>query len=252
QDAQSAICHLQSAIAMTPPGGMLSTERSTKQPAYFRSIARLGVQAAEALEHAHSFGIIHRDIKPANLLVDGRGTLWVTDFGLARLQNEVGLTLTGDLLGTLRYMSPEQALGKQGLVDQRSDIYSLGATLYELFTLQPVCPGDDRQEVLRQIEQEEPQPPRGLNAAMPADLETIVLKALVKEPDGRYATAQALADDLRRFLEDKPIQAKRPTSWQRIRKWVRRHQALVVTAGVATVIILLTLVVALVVGILRV
>jgi serine/threonine protein kinase len=252
QDAQSAICNLQSAIAMTPPAGMLSTERSTKQPAYFRSIARLGVQAAEALEHAHSFGIVHRDIKPANLLVDGRGTLWVTDFGLARLQNEVGLTLTGDLLGTLRYMSPEQALGKQGLVDQRSDIYSLGATLYELFTLQPVCPSDDRQEVLRQIEQEEPQPPRGLNAAMPADLETIVLKALVKEPDGRYATAQALADDLRRFLEDKPIQAKRPTSWQRIRKWVRRHQALVVTAGVATVIILLTVVVALVVGILRV
>src|SRR5262249_16097073 len=162
------------------------------------------------------------------------------------------LTLTGDLLGTLRYMSPEQALGKQGLVDQRSDIYSLGATLYELFTLQPACPGDDRQKVLRQIEQEEPQSPRGLNAAMPADLETIVQKGVVKEPVGRYATAQALADDLRRFLEDKPIQAKRPTSWQRILKWVRRHQALVVTAGVATVIILLTLVVALVVGILRV
>jgi tetratricopeptide (TPR) repeat protein len=191
-------------------------------------VASLGVQAAEALEHAHSFGIVHRDIKPANLLVDARGHLWITDFGLARFHNQIGLTLSGDLLGTLRYMSPEQALAKHGLMDHRTDIYALGATLYELLTLQPACPGEDRQQVLRQIEREDPRPPRSLNSAIPGDLETIVLKALAKEPEGRYATAQELADDLRRFLEDKPIRATRPTLAQRTRKRARRHKSVVV------------------------
>jgi serine/threonine protein kinase len=237
---------------VTPPAGVLSTEGPTKQPGYFRTVARLGVQAAEALEHAHQMGIVHRDIKPANLLVDVRSNLWITDFGLARFQSDAGLTLSGDLLGTLRYMSPEQALAKHGVVDHRTDIYSLGATLYELLTLQPVCSGDERHDVLQQIEREDPRPPRSLNPAVPADLEIIVLKALAKDLDGRYATAQELADDLYRFLEDKPIRAKRPTPWQRVRKWVRRHQAMVVTAGVAAVIILLTVVVALIVGILQV
>jgi serine/threonine protein kinase len=202
----------------------------------FRTVANLGVQAAEALEHAHSFGIIHRDIKPANLLVDVRGNLWVTDFGLARLHNQTGLTLSGDLLGTLRYMSPEQALAKHGLMDHRTDIYALGATLYELLTLRPACPSEDRQEVLRQIEREDPRPPRSLNPAIPGDLETIVLKALAKEPEGRYATAQELADDLRRFLEDKPIRAKRPALGQRARKWARRHKS-VVAAGLVVLLV---------------
>ncbi len=236
----------------TGPIAALPTEHSAGSPAFFRTVAQLGVQAAEALEHAHDLGVVHRDVKPANLLVSVRGHLWITDFGLARLQNDMGLTLTGDLLGTLRYMSPEQALAKHGLVDHRTDIYSLGATLYELLTLQPACPGKHRQEVLRQIEEEEPLPPGRLCPAIPADLETIVLKALAKEPDSRYATAQELANDLRRFLEDKPIRAKRPTAWQRGRKWVRRHQGMVVTAGVAAVLALLTVVAALVVGILRV
>jgi serine/threonine protein kinase len=147
---------------------VLSTEGSTRQPGYFRTVAQLGVQAAEALEHAHQAGIIHRDIKPANLLVDVRGNLWITDFGLARFHGDAGLTMSGNLLGTLRYMSPEQALAKHGLVDHRTDIYSLGATLYELLTLQPACPGDDRPEVLRQIEREDAPPPRRLNAVVPA------------------------------------------------------------------------------------
>jgi serine/threonine protein kinase/Tfp pilus assembly protein PilF len=241
-----------SAPEATPPAGLLSTEGSIRQPGYFRTVAQLGAQAAEALEHAHEMGIVHRDIKPANLLVDGREKLWITDFGLARVNSDVGLTMSGDLLGTLRYMSPEQALAKHGLVDHRTDIYSLGATLYELLTLRPACPGDERQEVLRQIDREDLRPPRSLNPAVPADLEIIVLKALVKELDGRYATAQELADDLRRFLEDKPIRAKRPTAWQRVRKWMRRHQGPVVTAGVAAALVLLTVVLALVVGILRV
>src|SRR5262249_23357129 len=186
------------------------SERSTNSPAFFRIIAQLGVQAAEALEHAHGLGVIHRDIKPANLLLEGGGHLWVADFGLARFQTEGSLTQTGEVVGTLRYMSPEQALGRHALVDQRTDVYSLGATLYELRTWHAVHAGRDREKLLRQIEREEPRPPRQRNPAVPADLETVVLKALAKEPAERYATAQALADDLRRFLEDRPILARRP------------------------------------------
>src|SRR5262249_37348659 len=120
----------------------------------------------------------------------------------------------------------------------RTDIYSLGATLYELLTLQPVCPGDDRQQVLRQIERDDPQPPRRLNPAIPPDLETIVLKALAKEPQSRYASAQELAEDLERFLGDRPIKAKRPSPWQRGRRWLRRHQGKVLTAGLSAFVVL--------------
>jgi WD40 repeat protein len=227
-----------SAPEVTPPAGLLSTEGSIRQPGYFRTVAQLGAHAAEALEHAHQMGIVHRDIKPANLLMDVRDHLWITDFGLARLHSDAGLTLSGDLLGTLRYMSPEQALAKHGLVDHRTDVYSLGATLYELLTLQPVCPGDDRQEVLPQIEREDPRPLRLLNPAIPADLETIVLKALAKEPDGRYASAQDLAKDLERFLNDEPIRAKLPTAWQKARKWTRRHRPLVLAVAIGALAVL--------------
>jgi tetratricopeptide (TPR) repeat protein len=221
----------------------LSTERSITNQAYFRTVARLGEQAAEALEHAHDMGVIHRDVKPGNLLVDGRGNLWVTDFGLAHCQSQAGLTMTGDLVGTLRYMSPEQALAQRGLIDHRTDIYSLGASLYEVLTLEPAFAGIDRQELLRQIVFEEPRPPRRLNKAIPAELETIILKATEKNPQDRYATAQELADDLRRFLEDRPIRARRPSWKQMASKWARRHRGLVglaltalaLTAAVSTV-----------------
>ena len=226
----------------------LSTKQSINNASYFRTVAHLGQQAAEALEHAHQLGVIHRDIKPANLLLDARGQLWVTDFGLARFQDNAGLTMTGDLLGTLRYMSPEQALGKRVVIDQRTDIYSLGATLYELLTLRPVFDGRDRQELLRQLAFEEPSPPRQLNRGVPADLETIVLKSIGKNPEERYATAQELVDDLRRFLEDKPIRAKPPTILQRARKWARRHQSVVTTAVVALFGMLLLAVVGLLVS----
>src|SRR5207302_3383670 len=125
------------------------------------------------------------------------------------------------------YMSPEQALAKRVLIDQRTDLYSLGVTLYELLTLEPAYRGTDRQELLRQIAFEEPRPPRRLNKPIPAELETIVLKAMEKNAAERYATAQELADDLRRFLEDKPIRAKRPTLAQRATKWARRHKPVV-------------------------
>src|SRR5207237_8272524 len=134
---------------------------------FFRCVAQLGMQAAESLEDAHTHGVVHRDIKPGNLLLDVGGHLWVTDFGLAQFQSEGALTHTGDLLGTLRYMSPEQALGKRGLVDHRSDVYSLGATLYELLTLTTVYGGRDREELLKQITFDEPCLLRSLNPAVP-------------------------------------------------------------------------------------
>jgi serine/threonine protein kinase len=212
-------------------GGALTVQRSHHDREFFRTIARLGVQAAEALEHAHGLGVVHRDVKPSNLLLDRRGNLWVTDFGLARFPQNGGLTLTGDLVGTLRYMSPEQASARPGAVDHATDIYSLGVTLYELLTLEPAVGGTDRNEILWHIAMAEPRPPRRLDRAIPAELETIVLKAMAREPAGRYATAQELADDLRRFLEDKPIRARRPSLVERVRKWSRRHRTVVV-AGV--------------------
>jgi WD40 repeat protein/serine/threonine protein kinase/predicted Zn-dependent protease len=220
-----------------------STDPSSRGPAFFRMAARLGQQAAEALEHAHQMGVIHRDIKPSNLLIDARGNLWVTDFGLAQVQGDTKLTLTGDLIGTLRYMSPEQAMANRVVVDHRTDIYSLGVTLYELLTLEPAFRGDDRRALLRQIAFEEPPAPRRINKAIPQELETIVLKAMAKNPSERYATAQELADDLDRFLNDVPIRARRPTILQRGRKFARRHKAVVATAAVSALVLVAALVV---------
>jgi serine/threonine protein kinase/Flp pilus assembly protein TadD len=220
----------------------LSTEGPNKGKAYYRAVAQLGAQVALALEHAHERGVIHRDIKPGNLLLDGRGTPWVTDFGLAHLQHaEASLTMTGDLVGTLRYMSPEQALGKRVPIDHRTDVYSLGATLYELLTLRPAFAGSDRQELLRQIAFEEPPRPGRLDRRIPAELEIIVAKAMEKNPQERYATAQELADDLRHFLEDRPIQARRPTLVQRLRKWRRRHKAVFAATAVCLLVSLAAL-----------
>ena len=155
-------------------------------------------------------------------------------------RSEFSLTQTGDMVGTLRYMSPEQALARRGVVDQRTDIYALGVTLYELLTLQPAFDGRDHQELLRQIALDEPTPPRRINPAIPGDLETIVLKAMAKEPLNRYTTAQEMAADLRRFRDDQAILARRPGSVERTFRWARRHRELV---GTAAAIVVLALVV---------
>jgi eukaryotic-like serine/threonine-protein kinase len=205
---------------------------------YVRTVAGWAAQAAEALDHAHQCGVIHRDVKPANLLLDGRGHLWVTDFGLARFPGAGGPTRTGDLLGTLRYMSPEQALAKPAVVDHRTDVYALGATLYELLTLRPVFDTEDAHELMCRTAHEEPVSPRRRDLAVPSDLETVVLKALEKDPAQRYQTAGDLAADLRRFLADEPVLARRPALAERARRWARRHPSTVAAAAVVGVVVL--------------
>lgn len=205
---------------------------------YYRSMALLAIQAAEALEHAHQNGVIHRDIKPANLMLDADAKLYVTDFGLARVESDAAVTMTGDIIGTLRYMSPEQALAKRIVIDNRADIYSLGMTLYELLTLRPALEGSNREQLLKQIAFEDPVKPRRIDRSIPADLETIVLKCIEKSPDDRYDTAGELAADLSAFLEDRPIKASPPSAVQRAIKWSRRHSTLVWSASIAASVVI--------------
>src|SRR5262245_40331587 len=206
-----------------------------------RDVARIGVQVAEALAHAHEHGVLHRDIKPSNLLLDGQGRVWVTDFGLAK-DDQTALTDPGDVVGTLRYLAPERFSGQ---VDARGDVYGLGATLYELLTLRPLYDESDRPKLLACILHDEPVRPRLTVGRIPRDLETIVLKALAKEPDRRYATAQALADDLRRFLDDAPIQARRASLLERGWRWCRRNPSIALTSAAAVLALLIGLGVAL-------
>ena len=204
---------------------------------YFRWVAEVGLQAAEALAHAHHHGVIHRDVKPSNLLIDREGTVWVTDFGLARRLADPGLTHHDSLLGTPRYMSPEQA--RTGAVDGRTDVYSLGATLYELLTLRPPFDGASAAELLEQIGGRDPIPPRALDRRIPRDLETIVLKTLAKRPADRYPTAAALAEDLARFLNHEPVRARRISPLGKLWRVARRHPGIATISTAATAIVLL-------------
>ncbi len=216
----------------------LATMRTRGETRFFQSAARLAEQAARALHYAHERGVVHRDVKPANLLLDARGILWVADFGLAQVQADAALTRTGDLPGTLRYMSPEQARGDRSALDPRTDVYSLGATLYELLTLQPAHDAADRAELLRGIAEGEPPSPRQVTPAVPVDLDVVVRKALARDPVDRYATADDFADDLRRFARGEPIRAKLPGLGQRVARWAVRHRGAV--AAAAAVLLLLT------------
>lgn len=203
-------------------------------------VAEFGLQAAEALAHAHQRGVIHRDVKPSNLIVDRENRLWLTDFGLARRMDDVSLSLTGALLGTPRYMSPEQAVAARKQVDHRSDLFSLGATLYELLTAEPAFAGETPHDVIQQILSAEPKPIRQRVKSVPRDLETIVMKCLAKGPGQRYTAASDLAFDLRAFLDDRPIRARRASPVERTAKWLKRQERSVklTAAAVAATLVL--------------
>ena len=206
----------------------------------YDACARWTIQAAEALDYAHRLGFLHRDVKPSNLLVDRDGALWVTDFGLARAPREQSITASGELLGTLRFMSPEQLSTKPGLVDRRADIYALGLTLYELLALRPAFEAPTQQALARLIESREPALLRRIDGRIPRDLENIVFKAIAKAPADRYASAQEMADDLRRYLDGVPTLAQSPTWRDHFDKWIRRHARLVAAAALALAIVLVS------------
>ena len=197
-------------------------------------MARIGVQVAEALAYSHQQGILHRDIKPANLLLDTQGTVWISDFGLVKEEGEQDLTTQGDFVGTLRYMAPERF---QGDSDVRGDVYGLGLTLYEMLTLQPAFSDPDRARLIDSVQHEEPPRPRKLDPHIPRDLETIVLKAIAKEPRRRYPTATAMAEDLRRYLGNRPIEARRVTAWERAWRWGRRNPGLALVGATAALLL---------------
>ncbi len=199
-------------------------------PGYWRSIAAIGLQVAEALNYAHAQHTLHRDIKPANLLLDSQGVVWITDFGLAKAMEQDNVTQTGGLVGTLRYMAPEQFFGQ---FDARSDIYSLGLTLYEFLTFHAAFEGANRSSIIQKIAHGEPIRPRKLNPAIPRDLETIVLKAIARDPAHRYQSAGDLARDLRCFLEDRPIWARRASAVEKVWRWSRRNR-IVAALGAST------------------
>jgi eukaryotic-like serine/threonine-protein kinase len=221
---QLAVADASDAATAPTSGGSASGAELTSQPdaQYFRSVARMGVQVAAGLDYAHKQGILHRDIKPSNLLLDARGTVWITDFGLAKAEDSDELTHTGDIVGTLRYMAPERL---RGWSDPRSDVYGLGITLYELLTLRPAFADSYRARLIDQVTREDPLRPRKVDRSIPRDLETIVLKAIDKEPGRRYPTSAALAEDLGRFLTGEPVRARRIGMWERSIKWVKRQPA---------------------------
>ena len=212
---------------------VLAVLRTDGRPLDSVQIARWGLQAAEALAHAHEHGVIHRDVKPSNLILADDGRIWLTDFGLAKRLDDVTLSVTGAILGTPRYMSPEQASAAKYPVDARTDIYSLGASLYELATGQPVFDADSPYGVINKILTTDPRPPRRLRADLPRDLETVILRCLMKAPGGRYPTAQELADDLRACGEGRAIKSRRQTFAERTVRWVRKHRRSVLVSAVS-------------------
>ncbi len=210
-------------------------------PTYWRNVARIGVQVADALSYAHERSVLHRDIKPSNLIFDRQGIVWVTDFGLAKAMQDDSVSRTGDIVGTLRYMAPERLHGK---ADVRSDIYSLGLTLYETLALRPAYEASDTSSLLRKISEESPPRLATAAAGVPRDLETIVMKTIAREPAHRYLSAGELAGDLRLFLEDRPIRARRVSPVERLWRWCRRNRAVAGLAATALALLVLVAVVA--------
>lgn len=217
------------------PGQAEGSEISEFGRPYWQSIARIGIQAADGLSYAHAQGVIHRDIKPSNLLLDPHGTVWITDFGLAKATDSDDLTHTGDIVGTLRYMAPERFSGQS---DTRGDIYGLGLTLYEMLTLRPAFDQSDRHRLIKQVTSEVPFNPRRINPSVPRDLETIILKAIAREPDHRYQCAADLSEDLNRFLQDRPIRARPLSRLENTWRWCRRNKVVATLLASLCVVIL--------------
>jgi WD40 repeat protein/serine/threonine protein kinase/Tfp pilus assembly protein PilF len=212
--------------------GSSSLGGSSRPPTYWQRAAHIGTQVAEALAYAHGQGVLHRDVKPSNLLLDLHGNVWVTDFGLAKLDDQQNLTGTGDILGTLRYMPPEAFEGK---ADARGDVYSLGLTLYELMALRPAFNETDRARLIRLVTADAPPRLRKLNPDVPRDLETVIHKAIDRDPDHRYKTAAELAEDLKLFVEDRPVRARRASEAEKFLRWCRRNP---VPAGLLAALVL--------------
>lgn len=220
---------------LTPPPGKIAADGTlvngsgvplfAAEGEYFSAVARLMADVANGLEYSHQMQVIHRDVKPSNLLLSKDGRILISDFGLAQLSEEPGLTRTGDVLGTPFYMAPEQISSAVGEIDERTDVHALGATLYELLTLRPPFVGENREQVISKILHCDPVPPRNVNRLVPRDLETICLKALEKQPEHRYQSAGAMTDDLRLFMQRRPIAARRAGLVERGTKWVGRHRA---------------------------
>ena len=206
---------------------------------YFREVARLGAQVADALDYAHRQGVIHRDIKPPNLLLDARGNVWVTDFGLAKVVEGDELSQSHDLVGTLRFMAPERF---RGVTSPLGDVYSLGAALYELLTLEPAFAQRDQGRLVDQVTHDPPMPLRQHDRRIPRDLETIVLKVLAKDPKDRFVSAAELSDELRRHLESRPIRSRPIPTLERLWRWCKRNPGLaVLNALAATLTIVIVL-----------
>lgn len=227
-----------SSLAGASIDGTMAGGGSARGRSYFRQVARWMSDAADALHYAHSQGIIHRDIKPANLILSTDGRIMLADFGLAKSAGEHSVTRTGALVGTLRYVSPEQAMAKRVRLDHRTDVYSLGATMYELLCFRPAYPGTDEKEILGAIISRDPPRPRKINPHVPPELDTICMKCMERSADARYDTARAMAEDLRRYISDLPIVAKRPNALQRTVKFVRRHKAPAITVSVTVLLAL--------------
>ena len=200
-----------------------------------RVAVELTLQVADALTYAHHQGVVHRDIKPSNLLIDNAGRVWVADFGLARIEGDNQLTASGGIVGTRQYMAPEQY---DGWADPRSDVYALGVTLYELVTATPAFTGQTPQEVLRRVLDASAVPPRKRNPNVHEDLETVIMKAMAAEPAHRYQTSTALADDLRRYLDGRPVSARRLSNTSKLIRWARRNPTAATLS--AAVVLLMT------------
>ena len=208
------------ADSSVPPDSGLASSSGRSDAPYYHSVATIGVQVAEALAYAHQQGVLHRDIKPSNLLLDIENRVWVADFGLAKSTDSDELTQPGDVVGTLQYMAPERF---DRVCDHRSDVYGLGVTLYELLTRQPAFSASDRARLVQLIATAEPIAPRKLEPGIPRDLETIVLKAIDKDPETRFQSATELAEDLRHYLADRPVNARRTPPWEKFWRWCRRN-----------------------------